>query len=399
MRYAHIVGWGKALPQRVMTNDDLARIVETSDAWIRERTGIVERRIAGPTETTATLAIAAAKNALEVAGLAGHQVDLIIVATATPEHIFPSTASLVQDALGATHAGAFDLSAACSGFVYALSLGADAIKAGSAENVLVIGAETLSRIVNWSDRSTCVLFGDGAGAVVLQGRDQPGGVMATLLRSDGSGAELLILPAGGSKIPITPEALAQNLHTIKMNGREVYRFASRILDRAVREVLHKAGWSTEQVDLFVPHQANLRIIESAARALNIPMDKVFCNIQHYGNTSAASIPIALAEAAATGRLRPGDRVVMVGFGGGLTWAAAAVQWSEPRAFHRKGRTWRQLGYRLAGLRSRARRLLRHMEDRVFGSLDPTMGNGKVSVPTTRPRAPEKISAAEEVQKH
>ncbi|MFN3705626.1 MAG: beta-ketoacyl-ACP synthase III, partial [Thermoflexales bacterium] len=289
---------------------------------------------------------------------------------ATPDHIFPATACLVQDALGAAHAGAFDLSAACSGFVYALSVAADRIRAGSANTALVIGAETLSRIINWNDRSTCVLFGDGAGAVVLQGSDQPGGVLSTLLRADGSGSDLLIVPAGGCKLPLTLEVLTRQLHTLHMNGREVYRFASRVLDRAAREVMHKAGWTSDQVDLFVPHQANLRIIESAARALNIPMEKVFCNIEHYGNTSAASIPIALAEAAESGRLRVRDRVIIVGFGAGLTWAAAAIEWSEPQAVSRSRRVLRRMSYSLAGVRSRARRLLRRLEDRLFGSGDP-----------------------------
>jgi len=371
MKYAHITGWGKFVPQRVLTNDDLARMVETSDGWIRERTGIAERRIAGPNETTASMAIAAAIEALDVAGISGSQVDLIIVATTTPEYAFPATACLVQDALGATHAGAFDLSAACSGFVYGLSVGADAIRAGSANTVLVIGSETLSRIINWKDRNTCVLFGDGAGAVVLQASDQPGGVLSTLLRADGSGSELLIIPAGGSRHPITPQALEQNLHTIHMNGREVFRFASRVMERATREVLHKAGWTPEQVDLFVPHQANRRIIEMAAKSLGVSLDKFYCNIAHYGNTSAASIPIALAEAAASGRLRPKDRVVVVGFGAGLTWAAAALEWSEPKPSARSRRTLSRLGYGLANVRSRARRLLRRLEDRLFGVPEPS----------------------------
>ncbi len=367
MRYAHITGWGKYLPQRIMTNDDLARIVDTSDAWIRERTGIRMRHIAADHETTASMSTAAAMAALDRAGVSPNELDLIIVATATPDHIFPATACLVQDALGADRAGAFDLSAACSGFVYALSVAADRIRAGSANTVLVIGAETLSRIINWNDRSTCVLFGDGAGAVVLQGSDQPGGVLSTLLRSDGGGGDLLIVPAGGCKMPLTPEVLSKRLNTLHMNGREVYRFASRVLDRAAREVMHKAGWTSDQVDLFVPHQANLRIIESAARALNIPMEKVFCNIEHYGNTSAASVPIALAEAAESGRLRPRDRVVIVGFGAGLTWAAAAIEWSEPHAMRRSRWVLSRVSYGLAGVRSRARRLLRRVEDRLFGA--------------------------------
>ncbi|MDW8352136.1 MAG: beta-ketoacyl-ACP synthase III [Anaerolineae bacterium] len=372
MRYAHITGWGKYVPQRVLTNDELAQMVETSDGWIRERTGIAERRIAGPNDTTASMGIAAAMAALDVAGVSGSQLDLIIVATTTPEHSFPATACFIQDALGATHAGAFDLSAACSGFVYGLSMAADAIKAGSANTVLVVGSETLSRIVNWKDRNTCVLFGDGAGAVVLQSSDQPGGVLSTLLRADGSGGELLIIPAGGSRQPLTPEALACNLHTIQMNGREVFRFATRVMERATREVIYKAGWTTDQVDVFVPHQANIRIIELAAKSLGVPLDKFYCNIARYGNTSAASIPIALTEAAESGVLRPKDRVVTVGFGAGLTWAAAAMEWSEPRPARRSQKTLHRIGYGVANMRSRALRLFRRIEDRIFGALDSTL---------------------------
>jgi 3-oxoacyl-[acyl-carrier-protein] synthase-3 len=372
MKYAHITGWGKFVPQRVMTNDDIAQLVETSDGWIRDRTGIGARHVAGAADSTASMSINAAINALDVAGVAGNQLDLIIVATATPEYAFPSTACIVQDALGADHAGAFDLSAACSGFVYGLSVAADAIKAGSAHNVLVVGAETLSRVVNWKDRNTCILFGDGAGAVMLQASDQPGGVLSTLLRSDGSGGDLLLLPVGSSALPVTHEAIDPHLNTIQMNGREVFRFATRVMDRAAREVMHKAGWTADQVDVFVPHQANLRIIEAASKSLGIPLEKFYCNIEHYGNTSAASIPIALTEAAESGRLRPNDRMVTVGFGGGLTWAAAAVQWSQPRPPSRSRKTLSRMGYSIANMRSRAKRVLRHFEDRVFGTLDPTL---------------------------
>ena len=358
MKYAHIVGWGKAVPQRVMTNGDLRAFVDTSDEWIRERTGIGARRVAGEGESTRTLATGAAMQALEVAGVNPAALDLIIVATATPDHAFPSTASLVQDALGADRAGAYDLSAACSGFVYALSMGADAIRAGSANTVLVIGAETLSRVVNWKDRNTCVLFGDGAGAVVLAGSEQPGGVLSSILRSDGSGGDLLIIPSGGSAQPLTAEALASADNTIRMNGREVYKFATRVMDRTVRELMNKVGWTSEQIDLFVPHQANIRIIESAAKSLGIPMEKVFTNLEQYGNTSAASIPLAIAEAAEQGRLRPNDKIVMIGFGAGLTWAAAAVTWGRPRPVTRAQRTAQRLRYSFSGIRSRLLRELR-----------------------------------------
>ncbi len=366
MKYAHIVGWGKGVPQRVMTNNDLRALVDTSDEWIRERTGIGSRHVAGEGESTCTLATDAAMRALEVAGISPSQIDLIIVATATPDYAFPSTASLVQDALGADRAGAYDLSAACSGFVYALSMGTDVIRAGSANTVLVIGAETLSRVVNWKDRNTCVLFGDGAGAVVLSGSDQPGGVLSSILRSDGSGGDLLIIPGGGSAQPTTADTLERNDHTIRMNGREVYKFATRVMDRTVRELLHKVGWTVEQIDLFVPHQANIRIIESAAKSLGLPMEKVFTNLEHYGNTSAASIPIAIAEAAEQGRLRPNDKVVMIGFGAGLTWAAAAVTWGQPKLVSRSQRTAQRLRYNVTSVRSRLLRSLRRIEGKVFG---------------------------------
>ena len=243
VRYAHIVGWGKYVPAKVVTNEDLSRTVDTSDEWIVSRTGIRERRIvASPKETTATMSIAAAKEALEVAGIApDRNLDLVIVATATPEYSFPATACLVQDVLGAENAGAFDLSAGCSGFVYGLAMGAQAIASGAQSCVLVIGAETLSRIVNWHDRETCVLFGDGAGAVVLRGSDEPGGVLSTLVRADGSGGELLMLPAGGSHQPPTLDTVAMGLHYVRMNGREVFRFATRVMDKAARQVVAEAG--------------------------------------------------------------------------------------------------------------------------------------------------------------
>jgi 3-oxoacyl-[acyl-carrier-protein] synthase-3 len=371
MKYAHVVGWGKALPKRVMTNAEMAQLVDTTDQWIRERTGIHSRRVAGDDETTATLATEAAMNALDVAGIAPTDVDLVILATATPDYGLAATACIVQDAIGARHAGAFDLSAACSGFVYALNTGSDAIKAGSAKTVLVIGAETFSRIINWKDRSTCVLFGDGAGALVLQGSDQPGGVLTSMLRSDGSGAELLYVPGGGSRAPLTAETLQAYEHTVKMNGREVYKFATRVVDKTVREVMHRTGWRPEQLAMLVPHQANLRIIEAAAKTLNIPMEKVFTNLELYGNTSAATIPIAFTEAVEQGRLKPNDRVITIGFGAGLTWAATALTWGQPpKPVSRAQHTIQRARYGAAGLRSRIRRAARGARDRMFGTLDP-----------------------------
>jgi 3-oxoacyl-[acyl-carrier-protein] synthase-3 len=367
-RYAHITGWGMAVPEKVMTNDELARTVDTSDEWITSRTGIRERRIAGPKETTASLAILAAQNALEVADMEPDEIDLIIVATSTPEHIMPATANLVQDALGATKAGAFDLLAACSGFVYALSIGSHIIRSGAMNNILIIGAETFSRILNWSDRSTCVLFGDGAGAFLLQGSDTPGGVLSTLLRSDGSGGDALIVPAGGSKLPASFETVRDNLHTVQMDGKEVYRFATRVMASATREVVQCAGLKLEDIQLIVPHQANRRIIESAARSLELPEEKFFVNLDRYGNTSAASIPLACCEAVKEGRLRPNDHTVLIGFGAGLAWAAAVVKWDvTARPESRWHRLRRRAQYELAKVRSAIRRGARQVEGLMYGS--------------------------------
>ena len=285
-----------------------------------------------------------------MAGVPAAQLDLIIVSTVTPDYMFPSTAALVQDALGADNAGAYDLSAACAGFLYALSQAADSIRAGTIHTALVIGAERLSSIVDWKDRNTCVLFGDGAGAVVLKASTQPGGVLTTLLRADGSGGPALYKRQNAAE-------------TLQMNGREVFRFATRVMDKSVREVMRRAGWTNDQVDVVVPHQANIRIIDTAAKALGIPMEKFFVNIDRYGNTSAASIPIALCEAVTAGKLKPDDKLVLVGFGGGLTWAAAAVQWLvPPKPVKRSQRVLSRLGYGAAAIRSRARRVLRRLED-------------------------------------
>jgi 3-oxoacyl-[acyl-carrier-protein] synthase-3 len=367
-RYAHIIGWGMAVPERVLTNEELARTVDTSDEWIVSRTGIRERRIADHRETTATLATEAARAALEVADLSPRLIDLVIVATSTPDHVFPATACLVQDALGAINAGAYDLSAACSGFIYGLAQASNAIRAGAAQNVLVIGAETMSRIINWKDRGTCILFGDGAGAFVLQGSALPGGVLSNLIRADGSGAHSLTVPAGGSRMPATFDTVRDNLHTIHMDGKEVYRFATRVMVSAAREVVECAGLTLDDIALVVPHQANRRIIDSAARSMGLPEDRFMVNVDRYGNTSAASIPIAVCEAVEQGRLRPNDHLVMIGFGGGLTWAASAVQWNvtpkpEVSAWHRLGR---QTFYSLSRVRSAVRRGLRRVEGVVYG---------------------------------
>ncbi len=361
---AHLVGWGRYVPERVLTNDELAQMVDTSDEWIRSRTGIAERCIAADDETTASMAIKAAQQALEVASLEPAQLDLIIVATATPDYAFPATACLVQDALGATRAGAFDLSAGCTGFVYAFNVAANLISAGAHKNVLVIGAETLSRVIDWNDRGTCVIFSDGAGAVILQANETDGGVLSTLLGSDGSGAELLCQPAGGSRHPASHRTVAEGMHYLKMTGRQVFRFAVRTMPSATRQVLEQAGLSVSDLDLLIPHQANQRITDASAKSLGLPSEMIVSNVEWYGNNSAASIPVALCEAVEAGRIQEDDLLVLVGFGAGLTWAAAALRWSKsllPVEPSPRKRIWtfrQRLRYRLAALRSLVRRFLR-----------------------------------------
>lgn len=327
MPYAHITGWGMSVPKKVLTNDDISKIVDTSDQWIYERTGIRERRVVINGQPSSYLGFKAALAALKVANLAPDELDLIICATSTPDHIFPSTASIIQDKLGASKAGAFDLLAACTGFVYALNLGAQVIRSGSMKNVLVIGAETFSRYLNWSDRSTCILFGDGAGAFVLQTSNVPGGITSSVLHSDGSGADLISIPGGGSAHPTSELTVHAGMHYVQMNGGEVFRFASRVMVQATNEVTKASGWRIEDLSLIVPHQANYRIIDSAARNLKLPIEKFMINVDRYGNTSAASIPMATVEAIQAGRLKPEDKVVFVGFGGGLTWGAVAATWT------------------------------------------------------------------------
>jgi 3-oxoacyl-[acyl-carrier-protein] synthase-3 len=374
--YAHIVGWGMAVPDQVLTNQDLAAIVETSDEWIRTRTGVRERRIAASHESTSTLGLRAARNALEVANILPLELELIIVATSTPDNVFPSTASLIQDQLGATRAGAFDLSAACAGFVYALNMAAQSIRSGSIDSALVIGSETMSRIIDWRDRSICVLFGDGAGAVVLKASETEGGIRSAVLRSDGSGRDLLSLPAMVSPKHIWPESSPAGTmgHKMHMNGREVYRFATRIVGESISQALEKAQLDISDLSLIVPHQANFRIIEAAARNLGVSTDIFISNLERYGNTSAASIPIALCEAIDTGRIKEGDHIAFCGFGGGLAWAAMVLTWTgretgEPRPL---GRQRRQLSYANAGWRRRVRHWERQMDDLV-SSLQPRRG--------------------------
>jgi 3-oxoacyl-[acyl-carrier-protein] synthase III len=328
IRPVGITGVGVALPERIMTNDELAKIVETSDEWIRQRTGIRERRIASPGEATSDFAVRAARQAMAEAGVTPDDVDLIIVGTVTPDHIFPSTACLVQDALGCSRAAAMDLAAACPGFIYGMVVAQNMIATGAYNCALVIGAELLSRLTDWTDRATCVLFGDAAGAAVLQPVAPGKGILASILGSEGAGAQHLLIPAGGSRKPITPEAVENREIYIKMNGQEVYKFAVRVMNETVTEVLEKAGLTVADLDLLVPHQANTRIIEGAMKRLEIGPEKVVVNLDRYGNTSSASIPVALREALDAGRVKDGDVLVLVAFGAGLVWGACALRWGR-----------------------------------------------------------------------
>jgi 3-oxoacyl-[acyl-carrier-protein] synthase III len=321
-RYAQIIGWGKYLPQKVLTNQDLERLVDTSDAWIMSRTGIRERRIADDDETASSMAISAAADALKVAGLEPHSLDLVIAATCTPEYIFPACASVVQSSLGAKNAAAFDVNAACSGFIYALATACQFISSGAYKNILVAGSEVYSRILDWKDRSTCVLFGDGAGAVVVQASDTPPGSLSFVLGNDGSRANSIYTPG--------PCGLSNGPYYITMNGPEVFKFAVNVICLATRQAVKAAGLELSDIELVVPHQANIRILKSAAKALEMPPEKVFINVDRYGNTSAASVPIALCEAVEEERVKDGDHLVLVGFGGGLSWAAMVLEWGARR---------------------------------------------------------------------
>jgi 3-oxoacyl-[acyl-carrier-protein] synthase-3 len=352
-----------SVPEAVMTNDDISKMVDTNDAWIRERTGIRERRIAREDQYPSTLGVEASIKALRVANLRPTDLDLIICSTSSPEYIFPATACLIQDQLGAAKAGAFDLLAACSGFIYALNMGAQAIRSGSIKNALIIGSETLSRFVNWKDRNTCILFGDGAGAFVLQASEQPGGVLSAVMHSDGSGGDLLTLAGGGSRYPANETTILNGKHYIQMDGNEVFRFATRVMASATEEVLASAGLTIDQVQWIVPHQANIRIIKAAARGLNLPMERFIVNVERYGNTSCASIPIAMVEALEKGQIKPGEKIVMVGFGAGLTWGALAAEWTGPIPSKRHVHPEQ---YRFfARLRSVVRRGLRFIEGLLY----------------------------------
>ncbi|WP_311198863.1 beta-ketoacyl-ACP synthase III [Paenibacillus hexagrammi] len=321
-----VLGSGKYVPERVLTNQELETMVETNDEWIVTRTGIRERRIAHEGQATSDLAYESAIIALEKAGISAEQLDLIIVATITPDMAFPSTACLLQDKLGAKKAAAYDLSAACSGFIYGLANASNFIATGMYKYALVIGADTLSRITDYTDRNTCILFGDGAGAVVIGEVPEGRGFKSFELGADGSGGELLKIEGGGSRRPATQQSIDERRHFIYMAGSEVFKFAVRIMGNAAEEALRKAGWNKGEIDVLVPHQANMRIIQASLNRLELSDDKCMINLDKYGNMSAASIPVALAEAVEQGRVKEGDRLVLVGFGGGLTWGASAMVW-------------------------------------------------------------------------
>jgi 3-oxoacyl-[acyl-carrier-protein] synthase-3 len=321
-----IAALGSYLPEKVLTNADLEKMVDTSNEWIVTRTGICERHIAAPEEATSDLAVKAARQALAKANFPAEDLDLIVVATVTPDMFFPSTASLVQGALGAKRAGAFDLAVGCTGFIYGLVMASSIIATGGVESVLLIGAECLSRITDWEDRSTCVLFGDAAGAALLRPAEPGRGLLSFVLGNDASGADYLKIAAGGSRLPASLATVEARQHYLYMEGSEVFKFAVRIMEEAALEALQRAGLSIDDVSLLIPHQANIRIIDAAARRLKLSQDQVWRNVDRYGNTSAATIPVALNEAMEAGRIKSGDIVVCVSFGAGLSWAAAVLRW-------------------------------------------------------------------------
>lgn len=323
-----ISGLGTCLPEIVVTNDDLSRVLDTSDEWIRQRTGIGERRIAAAGLSASDLGISAARAALSDAGVAPEDVDLVITATISPDQIMPATASRVAYESGCINAGAFDVLAGCTGFVYALAMAAGSVASGIHQNVLVVGAETISRIIDQEDRSTAILFGDGAGAALVSAAPAgERGILGFDLGNDGAGGPSLIVPAGGSRVPASHQTVDAHLHFMQMNGREVYKFATRVVAVSAGRVLKRCGKTVDDVDLFVPHQANIRIIDTAASKLGMAPERVYTNLQRYGNTSCASIPLCLSEARAEGRLNPGSTVLLMGFGAGLTWGACLMEWS------------------------------------------------------------------------
>ena len=331
VHHAHVTGWGRYVPEQVLTNADLERMVDTNDEWIVSRTGIRERRVAAAHETTASMGAVAGLRAIRTAGLDPNDIDLILLATLTPDYWMPSTAALVKEAIGNQRAAAMDVAAACSGFVYAFSTAQAYVAAGLARHVLVIGAELLTRFLDYTDRSTCILFGDGAGAVVVSASDEPGGSLGIEMTTEPQGAYMIWLPAGGAKSPPSRETVARGEHYIRMEGRETYRFATRTLATTALESVRRAGLQASDISLFIPHQANIRIIEAVAKGLDLPMDRFFVNLDKYGNTSAASVPIALAEAVNGGRVAVGDAICIVAFGAGFTSGAATIRWTADPA--------------------------------------------------------------------
>ncbi|MCH8200598.1 MAG: ketoacyl-ACP synthase III [Chloroflexi bacterium] len=389
-RYAEIAGWGMYVPPRVVPNDTFVTMgLDTSDEWISSRTGIERRRVVEADEATSDMATKAAAQAMAVAGLHSGDIDLVIVATCTPDHVMPATASIVQDRLGMLNAGAMDLNAACSGFVYALSTGAALIESGRAKHVLVIGADELSIYLDWKDRSTCVLFGDGAGAVVLSRATEPG-IMSSTMGSDGSGAGLLTIKgasrvrasrngapggsANGRDEAANGAAAAADENYLTMNGTQIFRWATQIMPRAAEQVMASSGLKAEDISLFIPHQANERIMKATAKRLGLPPEKVFSNVREYGNTSAASIPIALCEALNTGRVNVGDYLVLSSFGAGLSWAALALRWSVPIPSHVA--PWRPIQRQVASRLAAVRSVLRRGERSVRTRIDKTLGKGE-----------------------
>ena len=328
---AHVTGWGRYVPDQVLSNADLERMVDTNDEWIVSRTGIRERRVAAAHETTASMGAVAALRAIHAAGISPDDIDLILLATLTPDYWMPSTAALVKEAIGNQKAAAMDVAAACSGFVYGFATAQAWIQSGLAKHVLVIGAELLTRFLDYTDRGTCILFGDGAGAAVLSASTDEGGALGIELTTEPQGAYMIWLPAGGAKSPPSAETIARGEHFIRMEGKETYRFATKTLASTALESVRKSGLSPDDIRLFIPHQANIRIIEAVAKGLDLPMDRMFTNVDRYGNTSAASVPIAMAEAVNEGHVKVGDRITIVAFGAGFTSGAVTIEWTADPA--------------------------------------------------------------------
>jgi 3-oxoacyl-[acyl-carrier-protein] synthase-3 len=357
------------VPATVITNDAFVKMgLDTTDDWITSRTGIEERRLVGRNEATSDLAVRAARHALEVADVHAGDIDLVIVATCTPDHVMPSTASIVQDRLGAKKAGAFDVNAACAGFAYALNIGAAQIESGRARQALIIGADELSIYLDWKDRSTCILFGDGAGAVVLAGGVEPG-ILASTMGSDGSGAKLLTIPGGGSRLRTNGNrnGASSGSTYLRMNGPQIFRWATQKMADSAERVMKESGLRPDQVDLFIPHQANMRIMETTARKLGIPLSKVFSNVGRYGNTSAASIPIALCEAIDAGAVNVGDNIILTSFGAGLSWSALALHWTQEVPLRRS--PWKPLRHQLESQVAAVRSAIRRQERRVRATIE------------------------------